>query len=40
MRESSKEKQLFAGLPANFAGKEHVSCIPLSSFENDSNSKL
>lgn len=36
--ESSEEKQLFAGLPANLAGKEHVSCMLLSSFGKDFNS--
>lgn len=38
--ESSKEKKLFARLPASFAGTEHVSCMLSSSFGEDSNSRL
>lgn len=40
MCEGSKEEQLFAGLPVNFAGKENVSCMLLSSFGKYSTSRL
>lgn len=39
-RESSKEKELFTGLPANFAGKEHGSYMPLVSFGKGPSSRL